>query len=270
MAQRRKHAKASRSAAAVSALPNRGSGDASAPSSTEPSIVSDFEVFPNSVVSEEIGDELRQDIVVVDNRSLIADCLAYCIEMKNKSRVFTFPTVAEWHAGANGRTPGSVILSLSGSLQSTEAQGELEALLAKGKTPPVIIVCEAKEPDDVIDALERGVRGCIVTSSPFAVALQAIRLVMAGGTYAPVTTLLQIRSSSEPTVPGALSALTPRQNEVLRFVCQGKTNQEVAESLKMQLSTVKVHVRNISKKLSARNRTELAAIVRKMQLGYGS
>lgn len=51
---------------------------------------------------------------------------------------------------------------------------------------------------------------------------------------------------------------TPRQIAVLHRLRQGKANKIIAYELAMSESTVKVHVRNIMKKMSATNRTEAA------------
>jgi DNA-binding NarL/FixJ family response regulator len=52
-----------------------------------------------------------------------------------------------------------------------------------------------------------------------------------------------------------LQDLTPRQKEVLQLLRKGKSNKIIAYELNMQESTVKVHVRQIMKKLKAINRT---------------
>ncbi|EPZ37240.1 NarL family DNA-binding response regulator, partial [Anoxybacillus ayderensis] len=50
--------------------------------------------------------------------------------------------------------------------------------------------------------------------------------------------------------------LTSREMEVLLFIAQGKTNQEIAEELFISLKTVKVHVSNILAKLDVQDRTQ--------------
>src|SRR4030042_1914296 len=59
---------------------------------------------------------------------------------------------------------------------------------------------------------------------------------------------------------------TARQTSVVRALCMGKPNKTIAHELNMRESTVKVHVRNIMKKLSARNRTEVALIAKGLPL----
>jgi two-component system, NarL family, response regulator LiaR len=54
--------------------------------------------------------------------------------------------------------------------------------------------------------------------------------------------------------------LTPRENEVLAQIVQGKSNKEIAESLHISLGTVRLHVSNVLSKLGAANRTQAASI----------
>lgn len=53
-----------------------------------------------------------------------------------------------------------------------------------------------------------------------------------------------------------LEPLSEREVEVLQFIGEGLTNQEVANRLYPSLHTVKVHARNIYGKLGVRNRAE--------------
>ena len=52
--------------------------------------------------------------------------------------------------------------------------------------------------------------------------------------------------------------LTDREQEVLALLAEGKTNKEIASSLFLVESTVKVHVRNVLRKLGVHTRTEAA------------
>lgn len=58
--------------------------------------------------------------------------------------------------------------------------------------------------------------------------------------------------------------LTERQTAVIEALRRGKANKIIAYELNMKESTVKVHVRNIMKKLNAKNRTEVAFLASEM------
>lgn len=59
------------------------------------------------------------------------------------------------------------------------------------------------------------------------------------------------RTSNEP--------LTRREREVMGLIAQGLTNREIARTLWISESTVKVHVRHVLAKMGARSRTEAIA-----------
>jgi NarL family two-component system response regulator LiaR len=52
--------------------------------------------------------------------------------------------------------------------------------------------------------------------------------------------------------------LTTRECDVLRLMCRGMTNKEIAQELCVTLKTVEYHVTNILGKLGVANRTEAA------------
>jgi two-component system nitrate/nitrite response regulator NarL len=62
--------------------------------------------------------------------------------------------------------------------------------------------------------------------------------------------------------PSAASNLSSREREVLRRIAGGAHDREIASSMVVAETTVKTHVRNILRKLGARNRAEAAARLR--------
>ncbi len=54
--------------------------------------------------------------------------------------------------------------------------------------------------------------------------------------------------------------LTPREQQVLVHLASGASNKEIARDLNIAEVTVKLHVRQILRKISARNRSEAASI----------
>jgi DNA-binding CsgD family transcriptional regulator len=56
--------------------------------------------------------------------------------------------------------------------------------------------------------------------------------------------------------PANLPQLTKRENEILKIVALGKRNKEIAECLRISVTTTQNHLRHLYKKLGVRNRTE--------------
>jgi LuxR family maltose regulon positive regulatory protein len=75
--------------------------------------------------------------------------------------------------------------------------------------------------------------------------------------------------SSDPTVDTSTltEPLTARQEDVLRLMVQGRSNQEIAEALFVAEGTVKAHVNQIFGKLMVRNRGEAIRAARLLGMG---
>jgi DNA-binding CsgD family transcriptional regulator/tetratricopeptide (TPR) repeat protein len=63
-----------------------------------------------------------------------------------------------------------------------------------------------------------------------------------------------------------VQGLTPREQEVLRHLVEGRTNRQIARALFISEKTASVHVSNIMGKLGAANRSEAAAIAHRLRL----
>jgi DNA-binding NarL/FixJ family response regulator len=115
--------------------------------------------------------------------------------------------------------------------------------------------------------MKKGARGYIPTSLVLNVAVEAIRLVCAGGIFLPASTILHTQQSpmaGEAKKDPAPESFTRKQAAVIEMIRKGKANKTIAYELNMCESTVKVHVRNIMKKLRARNRTQVAFLANQM------
>jgi DNA-binding NarL/FixJ family response regulator len=127
---------------------------------------------------------------------------------------------------------------------------------------------DADDPSDAVSALGKGVRGCIPATMGLGEAFEAMRLVATGGTFVPASCLLAaIGQGPVKQTPG--NEFSPRQAAVAAEICKGKPNKIIAYDLNMCESTVKVHVRNIMKRLKVRDGTQVAYALREMEKGSG-
>jgi DNA-binding NarL/FixJ family response regulator len=113
----------------------------------------------------------------------------------------------------------------------------------------------------VFGALKAGARGFLLKGTSPELLVQAIHAAAAGDALiAPNVTarLLATFAALEPEPKPAHEPLTEREEEVLRVVAAGRTNQEIARELHISLSTVKTHIASLMTKLGARNRVEIA------------
>lgn len=108
------------------------------------------------------------------------------------------------------------------------------------------------EPDDVVDAVQRAVRGETVVAP--AMTLKLVNLLQSGG---------------QPSKADALQQLTAREREILEHLARGLSNKAIARALDISYDTVKLHVRHILAKLNLSSRVEAAvfAVEQKANLG---
>jgi DNA-binding NarL/FixJ family response regulator len=205
----------------------------------------------------------ERTIVLVDRRVLSRECLAYALKAADPgSSILSFSSAAEWIEQSQGMSSACVIILHTNQLHGQELGRELALIKQAAGAPPVVLLSDEEDPEEIIGALNSGVQGYMPSSMSLSVAVEAMRLVAAGGTYVPVSSLLTCRraiETSDQTVadPNG-NGFTSRQTAVLKALREGKANKIIAYELNMCESTVKVHVRNIMRKLKARNRTEVA------------
>lgn len=138
------------------------------------------------------------------------------------------------------------------------------ALSADGKTAEALAVL--KEALTIAEVGEY-IRLFVDEGKPMATLLQ--QLDGKGNSFDYVQRLLAaFPKDNHPLTPqqGLLEPLSERELEVLQLIAQGLTNQEIATQLYLSLHTVKVHVRNISAKLDATNRTQAVAKARALNI----
>jgi len=146
------------------------------------------------------------------------------------------------------------------------ALGLLRVRLPEAST---VVLADSDEVAEVNRALTHGVRGYIPTSVEWEVAVAALRLISAGGTFVPADALRSTTAKLDDQPEGERQRrsdgdLTPRELSVIDLLREGRPNKLIARELEMQESTVKVHVRNILKKLNARNRTHAAFVANRL------
>ena len=175
------------------------------------------------------------------------------------------------------------VLNLGASyIDSPDAQCLLEILREQLPDTPVVLFSDLEEPREVIAAFRAGAKGFIPASIEPDVVIQALTFIMGGGTFFPPEVLLELRGQRSPGgaedeaadhggptmhEPNAVGGdpqggrsgqLTLRQLDVFALLRQGKSNKMIARELGMREATVKVHVRQIMRKLGASNRTQAA------------
>jgi DNA-binding NarL/FixJ family response regulator len=128
---------------------------------------------------------------------------------------------------------------------------------------PVLILTTFDLDDYVFGALEAGVSGFLLKDADPDAITKAIRQVAAGiGTIDQTLTrrimreFVQRRSLRPVTTSLPSDVLTSREREILVLLAQGMSNEDIAQALVIELSTVKSHLARMLPKLGVRSRLQ--------------
>ncbi len=131
-------------------------------------------------------------------------------------------------------------------------------ILATHPQVKVVILTTFEQDDYIFGALAAGASGFLLKRTRPEELLAAVHTVAAGDSLLSpsVTRTVIERVARQPLQsPSAnLDELTPREHDVLKLIAQGLSNQEIADALVIEESTVKTHVKRILMKLHLRDR----------------
>lgn len=144
------------------------------------------------------------------------------------------------------------------------------AVLRTIADPPRILVITTFEADEyVYEALRAGADGFLLKRSRPAEIVHAVRLVAEGSSLlfpASLRAIAADRRNDRARAEFERAALTGREREVLRLMCRGLANAEIAAELVVGAETVKTHVSAVLAKLGARDRTQ--AVITAYESGF--
>jgi DNA-binding NarL/FixJ family response regulator len=218
------------------------------------------------------GPEMRSHLALIDPKALtrgpIGELLAKAFP---EHALVTASTCEELLGTAGIGSPNLVVVYIrSARLAHTWVQNTLELLRARLPEASAVVLSDKDDAEEVDRALTHGARGYIPTSVECEVAVAALRFISAGGTFVPANTWRSTVAKSNDQPDGEWEGrygrmdLTPRELSVIDLLRQGKPNKLIARQLDMQENTVKVHVRNILRKLNAANRTHAALVANRL------
>jgi DNA-binding NarL/FixJ family response regulator len=137
----------------------------------------------------------------------------------------------------------------------------LKRMVAQCPNAAVAIITGMVTKSVASSALAAGARGFVPKTLSGDNLMSALEKMAAGEVYAPA----DLKSATDALAVVGAEVLTPRELEVAAMLVKGASNKEIARALDLQEVTVKLHVRNLCRKLETKNRTQIA--VRLAQLG---
>jgi DNA-binding NarL/FixJ family response regulator len=134
------------------------------------------------------------------------------------------------------------------------------------KTVPILVISALSSSELVRTLMAEGAAGFLPKETSAQELRRVIARVGAGGTYLPKAYAECIARDegggrAEPEHP-TLSALTPQQQKIMKLICAGKANKQIAYELSLAEATVKAHITGLLNRLGVKNRTQAAVLVK--------
>lgn len=204
-------------------------------------------------------------ILVVDDQSLMRQAMTSFVTFEKDMEV-----VAQASDGAEAVNlalqlkPDVILMDLQMPVMNgIDATSKITAALPSTK---VLAVTTFHSEDYVVPALKAGASGYIVKDSEPEDIINAIRSVREGNSVlSPSIARLLVDNLAEEAVERRMTAtdvyewsqLTSRERDVVKLLCDGYSNREIASTLFLSEPTVKTHVAHIASKVDARDRLQI-------------
>ncbi len=206
-------------------------------------------------------------ILVADDHKLVRDGLRpFLLELDPTADILDAATLDEAMTAVQANQGVGLILL---DLMMPGMDGIKGLQMLKGKCPavPVVIVSGYSTRDHVVAAIQAGASGFIPKTVSGTAMVNALRLVLSGEKYLPSSSFFEDPASQPPLpafkptgIPAPLDKLSRREAEILVLLVEGRTNKEIAIALELQEITIKVHLRNVYRKIGAANRAQAVRI----------
>ena len=137
----------------------------------------------------------------------------------------------------------------------------------------VVMLTVSEDAEDLLETLQAGAHGYLLKNIDTSFFISAIRSAAEGeAVMSPQMTAKLMRSvravPASPVMPTAdKERLSPREREILSHLARGASNKEIARSLDLAESTIKIHVQSILKKLNLVSRVQAAVYAVEHGLG---
>jgi two-component system, NarL family, nitrate/nitrite response regulator NarL len=198
-------------------------------------------------------------LVLADDHPLVLGGLEHLLASEPDCEVVALcANGKEALAAVRRHTPDILILD---SRMPVVSGLEVIRTLAPAHSPTrIVLLAENSEEELIREAVRLGIRGVVLKEMPPAMLLQCIRRVY-GGEYwlewRSASQVLQELLRREQGARDLARLLTPREQEILHLLCRGLRNKEIAKSVTISESTVKVHLRHVYEKLHVQGRLAL-------------
>lgn len=190
-------------------------------------------------------------VLLVDDHPLMRKGLSQLLKFEPE-----FSAISEASNGADAiaevlrNEPDLVILDLN--MKGLSGLDTLKALRNDGCTSVIVILTVSDSPSDIHAIVQAGADGYLLKDGEPEELVDQLKLAMTGEKAYSEQVRQFLNQSRDQTSP--LSVLTEREMQILHQVAKGLRNKQIAETLYISEATVKVHLKNLLKKLGVESR----------------
>lgn len=193
-------------------------------------------------------------VLIVDDHPLMRRGVRQLLELDS-----TFTVVGEASSGAeaislaNRLSPDLILLDLN--MKGLSGLDTLNALRRDGISARVVILTVSDARSDIFTLIDAGADGYLLKDSDPEILLQDIHRCLTGEkAFSEQVREYLTNRGSERQSSDPFAILTERELDVLSEVARGLSNKQIASGLHISEETVKVHIRNLLRKLQVRSR----------------
>ncbi|MCK0140064.1 response regulator transcription factor [Aliiroseovarius sp. F47248L] len=206
-----------------------------------------------------------KEVLVVDDHPLFCEALSMTLRSAlSVPEVIMANNLTEAFGLMKGRdAPDIVLLDLN--LPDVDGLDGLVRLKSAIPDTPVIVVSSLSDSAIITSVLGAGASGFIPKDSDKGMITEAFRQIRDGGIYTPADYIEPVDNGGTDTndASARLASLTPQQACILRLICEGKLNKQIAYDLSIAETTVKAHMTAILRKLGVHSRTQAVLVAQK-------
>jgi DNA-binding NarL/FixJ family response regulator len=201
-----------------------------------------------------------QNILIVDDHPIVANSLANIISASNVGIVAGIVGTAKdcFEIIANKKI-NLVLLDIN--LPDGSGVDICKSIVSKYPSIKVLAITSFKEYTIIRKILENGASGYILKNAMPEEILEGIESVLKGEIFLCHEVDVLMKRKDDQKI-----FLTPRETELLKLVCDGYTNPEIAEKLFLGVETINSYRKNLLFKLNARNTAVLVKLAMEQKL----
>lgn len=197
-------------------------------------------------------------VLLVDDHALFRGGVKSLLQREDDFEVVgEAPDSLEGVKRAAALQPDVVLLDLH--MPGLSGKDAVKLFLEAAPDSRVVMLTVSEDGGDLVNALRAGASGYLLKNIETGTLLDALRRAAAGDSVvsAQMTGKL-VRGLQAEMPPAEKAGLSPREREILVHLAKGASNKEIARTLDLAESTVKIHVQHILRKLELSSRVQAA------------